>query len=296
MKRGDIMEYKKIKEYFVGKNLGDNELVKFKRCFGYYEIPKYDPYLYLDYFDSKNPEDYMKGFPWHPHRGLETITYMIDGVMNHEDSLGNKGRIGPGALQWMRAGSGVLHTELPEEGEYFRGLQLWLNLKKEDKMKEPEYREIKADEVAVYQDEEKTVKIIAGEYKGKKGPIDLSYGSPVYLDVELKPNSKFTFVLGEGYNAFAFVIDGQVNFNYRSDRFIENAMGVLFEKEGDRIKANTKKEGGRFVLIGGIPYEEPIAWGGSIVMNTKEEITQAMKEYRNGTLVKNQSDFIKEKK
>lgn len=281
------MEYRKINQYIVGKKTLDGAGVNLKRCFGFYEIPDFDPYLLLDFFDSKNPDDYTKGFPWHPHRGLETITYIIKGAMYHEDSIGNSGRISDGDLQWMSAGSGVLHTEMPEAVEHMLGVQLWLNLSKKDKMKEPEYREIKAEEVKVYNDDEKTIKIIAGEYKDLKGPMVLPYADPVYLDIELKPNVEFSIEVKEGHNYFAFVVDGEANFNYRSNRFIEKGLGVLFEREGDRVKINTNDIGGRFILVGGIPYDEPISWGGPIVMNTKEEITQAFREYKEGTFVKN---------
>lgn len=281
---GDDM--RTIKEYFVGKNAVDGNGVRLKRCFGYYEIPKFDPFLLLDFFDSKNPEDYIKGFPWHPHRGISTITYLVSGEIEHQDSLGHKGLIKDGQCQWMNAGSGILHQEMPRASEHMLGSQIWLNLPREDKMQDPEYRDISEDMVRLVEEEGIQVRIIAGEYGGVKGPIILEKTRPIYLDISLDENTKFEYKVSEDLNIFAFVIQGEVNFNPKSERFIEKGVGVLYEMDGKKIGFNTGDEKGRVLLLAGKPLREEIAWGGPIVMNTKEELSQAFDELDKGTFIK----------
>lgn len=274
-----------IKEYFVGKKAVDGDGVKLKRCFGYYEIPRFDPYLLMDFFDSKDPSDYIKGFPWHPHRGISTITYLISGQIEHEDSMGNRGLISDGQCQWMEAGSGVLHQEMPLASDYMLGSQIWLNLAREDKMKEPAYREIDESMLGSFLAPGLEVKIIAGEYRGIKGPIILEKTRPIYLDIALDPKTSFEYEIDQDLNAFAFVVEGEVNFNPRSERYVEKGIGVLYEMEAGRIVFNTGRKPGRVLLLAGRPLREEIAWAGPIVMNSQEELDQAFRDLDSGNFI-----------
>jgi redox-sensitive bicupin YhaK (pirin superfamily) len=279
--------------------------VHLKRVFGFSEVPVFDPFLLLDDFRSDNPDHYVKGFPWHPHRGIETITYVLDGDVEHGDSLGNKGIISSGDVQWMTAGSGIIHQEMPkgdENGKMY-GFQLWANLPSRKKMMDPRYRDIANEQIPeVKLPNDTTIKIISGEVSGIKGPVQDIVIDPEYIDVTVPANSEFRHPTKQGHTVFAYIIDGQGYFcreknpftyevegrNYfdiQRDPFVGNGTIVLFD-DGDEIMVFTEEHKVRFLLISGKPIGEPVAWYGPIVMNTQEELRIAFEEYKQGTFIK----------
>jgi redox-sensitive bicupin YhaK (pirin superfamily) len=285
---------RRIKEILMSKPTVEGAGVHLKRAFGYYEVPRFDPFLLLDYFGSENPDDYLAGFPWHPHRGIETVTYMLHGSVEHGDSMGNKGVIESGDIQWMTAGSGIIHQEMPKKTRgRMRGLQLWVNLPASRKMMDPRYQEITADMVPeVGIGGGVRVKIIAGEFDGHTGPVREIVSDPRYLDVDLPPGASFEIPIRPGHRVFAFVLDGQGTFGEDSSNKVDEGNAVLFEDgEGIRAAASAKTSdaGFRFLLVSGKPIGEPVAWRGPIVMNTDEELLTAFEEYRRGTFIKNRS-------
>jgi len=280
--------------------------VKLRRAFGSGTTSEFDPFLLLDDFRNENPDDYRAGFPWHPHRGIETITYVLAGTVEHGDSLGNKGRMGPGDVQWMTAGSGILHQEMPQGDAQGRmhGFQLWANLPSSLKMTAPRYQDIPAIEIPDVVDDDGTrVRVICGDFWGKRGPVEGVAAEPRYLDVFVPPGKRKTLPVELGRHAFAYVFEGSGTFSDASKPF-----GVLTEKEtpagdtlvrertgnrslvvfdsGDEITVQAGDQGIRFLLVSGKPIEEPVAWYGPIVMNTKTELEQAVAELRNGTFIK----------
>ena len=276
---------RKIKRYFMGRRARDGAGVNLYRTFGYDEIPDFDPFLMMDFFDSTNPDDYTKGFPWHPHRGIETVTYLIHGEIQHGDSLGNKGVILDGDCQWMTAGSGILHQEMPKACPQMLGVQVWLNLAAKDKMTEPKYRDITKDMVPVYEEENFKVHIVAGTYGHKTSPMEAIETKPSFFDVELNSNSEFVYELDNDFNAYAFLVRGKANFNVDKEEYISYPNGVLLG-QGDRILVKTADESARFLLFSGKKLNEPVAWGGPIVMNTKAELNLAFKELNEGKFIK----------
>lgn len=270
----------------MGSPAVDGAGVSLIRTFGRNEIPDFDPFLMMDFFDSKDPNDYTRGFPWHPHRGIETITYLIKGAIEHEDSLGNKGRINAGDCQWMSAGSGILHQEMPQASDEMLGVQIWLNLSKADKMSDPKYRDITKDKIPVYESDDYKVHIIAGEFEGLKGELENITTKPSFFDVELKENSVFEYNIDPNYNAYAFLVRGKANFDEENEGMVSYPNGVLFT-QGDLIRVKTGNEGARFLLLTGKKLDEPVAWGGPVVMNTREELDLAFKQIREGTFIKN---------
>ncbi len=280
--------------------------VHLKRAFGFYELPMLDPFLLLDDFRSENPAEYKAGFPWHPHRGMETITYVLDGDVEHGDSMGNKGDISAGDVQWMTAGSGIIHQEMPKgncKGQMF-GFQLWANLPAQSKMMDPRYREVKHNDIPLITTTDGAkVKIICGEINGTQGPVKDIVTEPEYLDVSLPAGKTFTHTVKPHHNVFAYVIEGEGYFDPARTPFTHDAFGnnyfdmkppcscgdgslVLYEKNGNNIVISTDKNSVRFLLISGKPLNEPIAWYGPIVMNTHEELRRAFEEYQNGTFIK----------
>lgn len=277
--------------------------VHLKRAFGFHELPLLDPFLLLDDFRSENPSDYKAGFPWHPHRGIETITYVLEGDVEHGDSMGHKGDISSGEVQWMTAGSGIIHQEMPKgnsKGQML-GFQLWANLPSHSKMMDPRYRGIKKNEIPVVSMPDGTkVRIICGEINGVKGPVQDIMTNPEYMDVELLAGKSFTHVVKEGYTVFAYVIDGEAYFDHIRTPFTHDATGdnyfdmkspcpccdgslVLYKKNGTYVTITTHQHSARFLLISGKPLNEPIAWYGPIVMNTHEQLRQAFQEFQDGT-------------
>ena len=281
--------------------------VHLKRALGFSEVPLFDPFLLLDDFRSDNPERYLKGFPWHPHRGIETITYVLEGDVEHGDSLGNKGIIGSGDVQWMTAGSGIIHQEMPKgdrNGKMY-GFQLWANLPSRNKMMDPRYRDVKNKQIPeVTLPGGAILKVISGEVSGTKGPVRDIVIDPEVIDVTVPVYSEFRHPTKKGHTVFAYLIEGRgyfckernpftyevVGSNYfdlQRDSLVGNETIVLFD-DGDEILVSTEEQGVRFLLISGRPIGEPVAWYGPIVMNTNEELRIAFEEYRQGTFIKYQ--------
>lgn len=275
--------------------------VRLRRAFGYHQVPRLDPFLMLDSFGSGRREDYEAGFPWHPHRGIETITYMREGEVEHGDSMGNKGVIGPGGIQWMTAGSGIIHQEMPRGDAKGRnaGFQLWSNLPKRAKMMDPRYQELTGDQVPVVTTKSgATVRVVAGEVEGTKGPVTEILTEPDLLDVTLAPGSTFTHAVRPGHTAFAYVFEGGGFFDRERDALGEEAVQGSNTKrgvdetelvvwgDGDEVVVETEDKPVRFLFAAGRPLGEPIAWAGPIVMNTDAEVRLAFREFRQGTFVK----------
>jgi len=280
--------------------------VKLRRAFGFGTTDEFDPFLLLDDFRNENPEDYLAGFPWHPHRGIETITYVLAGEVSHGDSLGNRGTLGAGDVQWMTAGSGILHQEMPQGDARGRmhGFQLWANLPRSLKMTAPRYQDVVAREIPEVTDDDGTiVRIVCGDFAGKRGPVDGIAADPRYLDVSVPAGLRKTLKVETPRHAFAYVFEGSGTFRDASqpravmtDRVgpageevrdeIGNRSLVLFDR-GDEVTVQAGDAGIRFLLVSGKPLEEPVAWQGPIVMNTPEELRQAYAELRNGTFIKN---------
>lgn len=262
--------------------------VRLKRVFGYNEVPLFDPFLLFDDFRGYRPEDYTAGFPWHPHRGIETVTYLLSGEVEHGDSLGNSGIIGPGDVQWMTAGSGIIHQEMPrgDSGGKMEGFQLWVNLPASHKMMKPRYRDMKgADFPALELSGGGTVRIISGSFQGVDGPSEDLMAAPRYLDVRLPADGRAEFDVPRGDTVFAYVYFGGGFFGPGTGHLAENLTCLLFGT-GDRIDVRAGKEGLSFILCSGTPLGEPVAWGGPIVMNTQTELETAFDEFHNGTFIK----------
>ena len=277
---------RKIKSVFTGRHTIEGAGVRLKRIFGYYEVPIFDPFLLLDDFGSSDPAEYIAGFPWHPHRGIETVTYMIHGTVSHGDSLGNRGDIKDGQVQWMTAGSGIVHQEMPQkQNNLLRGLQLWVNLPSSYKMMEPRYQDIKdSDIIPVKEKNGIEVKVIAGIYKDVRGPVKEIICDPQYLDIWIPPKKVFNLKQKRENTVFAYIISGEGYFDSTQKKLKEGQLG-LFGK-GEEVEVRSEEDGLRFILISGKPIGEPIAWRGPIVMNTEEELDQAFDEYRNETFIK----------
>ena len=282
--------------------------VHLHRAFGFSNPSELDPFLLFDDFRNDDPAHFEKGFPWHPHRGIETITYVLSGEVDHADSLGNSGSLGAGDVQWMTAGSGILHQEMPRGNAtgQMHGFQLWANLPGDMKMTAPRYQDITAKDIPeILEDDGTRVKVIVGDFWGKNGPVDGIAADPQYLDIYVPPGVKKSFPVDTYKKAFAYIFQGTGLFDYAS-----KPVGVRLEKEvmgeevnirdlsgnrtlitfdaGDTITVQAGEEGIRFLLISGRPIEEPVAWHGPIVMNTREELMQAFQDLNNGTFIKPQ--------
>jgi len=261
--------------------------VHLKRAFGSADVPQFDPFLMLDDFHSDRPADYMAGFPWHPHRGIETVTYMISGEVEHGDSLGNKGVIRSGEVQWMTAGRGIIHQEMPhrQKGTLW-GLQLWVNLPASHKMMGPRYRDIRATDIPECRlGSGGIVKVVAGSFNGCRGPLGDLIGDPEYLDVSIPGGAEFAHAITKGHTVFAYILEGEGRFAPGQEKAIPAESLVLYG-DGDKVSIKAEKAGLRFLLISGRPLGEPVTWRGPIVMNTEEELAVAFSEYRNGTFIK----------
>lgn len=274
------MKLRKIDNVYDPLPASDGAGVKLLRAIGQPALGVFDPFLLLDEFGSDKADDYIGGFPSHPHRGFETVTYMLDGVMHHKDSTGAEGDLIPGAVQWMTAGRGVIHSEMPRQKEgRMWGFQLWVNLPAAKKMSAPRYQNIPPEDIPVVRRNDGTiVKVIAGEVDGSRGPVDGIAVEPTYIDVTLPPGAGFSFPVPEGHNVFVYILDGEVGFG---DTKVGVSKLATFGA-GDEIEGTGGADGGRFLLIAGRPLDEPIARGGPFVMNTKEEINQAISDYQNG--------------
>jgi len=262
--------------------------VRLKRVFGFTGVQDVDPFLLLDHFGSNDPQDYRKGFPWHPHRGIETITYVLSGNVEHADSMGNKGTISSGDVQWMTAGSGIIHQEMPEgdAAGAMWGFQLWANLPASSKMMHPRYQEVKSTEIPeVSADNGVRIKVVAGDVGGTKGPVRDIVIDPEYLDVSLPAKSEFVHPTKPGHTVFAYAFEGEGYFDVHKKHLLPSEHLVLYD-DGEQVVITTDDEPVRFLLVSGKPIGEPVAWYGPIVMNTQEELHIALEEYRNGTFIK----------
>jgi len=280
--------------------------VKLRRAFGFGETAETDPFLLLDDFRNDRPQDYLAGFPWHPHRGIETITYVLSGTVEHGDSLGNRGILGSGDVQWMTAGRGIMHQEMPQGDKQGRmhGFQLWANLPSSLKMTAPRYQDIKHAEIPEVVDDDGTrVRVVCGEFWGKRGPVEGVAADPQYLDVFVPPGLRKTLKVETERRAFAYVFEGSGSFRAASqpqgvltehqvdgnDVVVRETVGdrslVLFDS-GDEVTVQAGEQGIRFLLVSGKPIQEPVAWYGPIVMNTQAELKQAVAELREGTFIK----------
>jgi redox-sensitive bicupin YhaK (pirin superfamily) len=283
-----MVQVRRVRQVFLAKETIEGAGVRLHRAFGYNEVPLFDPFLMLDDFRAwDNPDDYMAGFPWHPHRGIETVTYMWEGKVEHGDSMGNSGSVNGGDIQWMTAGSGIIHQEMPKPVDgRMGGFQLWVNLPRSRKMMDPRYQEIKGEEVPVISPSPGvSVKVICGEIHGVKGPVRDIVIDPLYLDVTIGPGNEFTCPVRKGYTAAAYVTKGAGSFEYASGSRVKNRDMLLFG-DGDLVSAVSFDSSFRFLLFAGTPLKEPVAWGGPIVMNTQEELRQAFMEFRDGTFIK----------
>jgi redox-sensitive bicupin YhaK (pirin superfamily) len=270
--------------------------VHLRRGFGFGDTAETDPFLLFDDFRNDTPENYVAGFPWHPHRGIETITYVLAGTVAHGDSLGNQGSLGAGDVQWMTAGSGIVHQEMPKgdaEGR-MHGFQLWGNLPASLKMTAPRYQDVKATEIPVIVDDDGTaVRVVCGSFWGQRGPVEGIAAEPIYIDVSLPPGKKRTLPVETTRHAFSYVFAGAGRFGNASDpgpvktdgQAAANHSLVLFDR-GDEVEVEAGPEGMRFLLVSGKPLGEPVAWHGPIVMNTQEELQQAFAELQRGTFLK----------
>jgi redox-sensitive bicupin YhaK (pirin superfamily) len=281
--------------------------VKLHRGFGFGDTTEFDPFLLFDDFRNDRPADFLKGFPWHPHRGIETITYVLAGEVAHGDSLGNSGTLGSGDVQWMTAGSGIIHQEMPKGDPQGRmhGFQLWANLPASLKMTTPRYQDVSARDIPAVTDDDGThVRVVCGEFWGRRGPVEGIAADPSYLDISVPPNARKTLPVEVSRHAFAYVFAGSGTFRDASrpravltdntgtstdDNAVYNDARdrslVVFDR-GDEVTVQAGPEGIRFLLVSGRPLEEPVAWYGPIVMNTKAELQQALEEFRNGTFIK----------
>ena len=263
----------------------DGAGVKLKRSIGTHLIDYHDPFLMLDEFGSENKDDYIGGFPAHPHRGIETVTYMLSGEFEHEDSTGAKGVMSPGDVQWMKTGSGVIHSEMPAmtDGK-LHGFQLWLNMPAKYKMNKPEYIYIDAKKMQIYKDNEKKINVIAGKYRGAEGPVKGHNVEPVYLDIDIEKDKEFNFNLPSTHNSLIYLIEGEIKVGDKNHDEVKDSTLIILTR-GEKLKVSSLSKA-KFLLISGKPIGEPIARGGPFVMNTKAEILQAVQDYHNGTFVK----------
>jgi len=263
----------------------DGAGVKLKRSIGTHLIDYHDPFLMLDEFGSENKDDYIGGFPPHPHRGIETVTYMLSGEFEHEDSTGAKGRMSSGDVQWMKTGGGIIHSEMPAmtEGK-LHGFQLWVNMPAKYKMNKPEYIYIDAEQMQIHKDKEKKIKIIAGKFNEIEGPVKGHNVEPVYFDVEIEKDKEFNFELPPTHNSLIYLIEGKIKIGEEDHNQVKDSTLIILTK-GQKLKVSGLTKA-RFLLISGKPIGEPIARGGPFVMNTKEEILKAVQDYQNGTFVR----------
>jgi hypothetical protein len=300
------MSIRPVRRIIESKPTMEGAGVKLRRAFGFGDTSELDPFLLFDDFRNDRPDDYSAGFPWHPHRGIETITYVLAGSVDHGDSLGNRGSMGAGDVQWMTAGRGIMHQEMPHGDPQGRmhGFQLWANLPSALKMTAPRYQDVKSAEIPEIVDDDGTrVRVVCGDFWGRKGPVEGVAADPRYLDVWVPAGHRKTLPVETGRHAFAYVFEGSGSFRSASQPFgvltekgvngaetlIRESTGnrslVLFDS-GDEVTVQAGDEGIRFLLVSGKPIEEPVAWYGPIVMNTQAELQNAVAELRNGTFIK----------
>lgn len=280
------METREISKILESRPTIEGAGVHLKRAFGYNEVPLLDPFLLLDNFHSDKPGDYIAGFPWHPHRGIETVTYMLHGKVRHGDSMGNQGVIGPGDVQWMTAGSGIIHEEMPQSSNLLWGFQLWINLPSSHKMMDPRYQEVKREQIPEVTLGKAKIRVLCGEVAGVRGPVRDIMMDPQYLDVTIPPREEFKLPVKKGHTLFAYVLAGNGHFGSESSSV--GAEKLLIFGDGDMFKVRSD-DSLRFLLVSGKPIGEPVAWYAPVVMNTQEELDIAFQEYRNGNFIKKRS-------
>lgn len=265
--------------------------VHLRRAFGHGQHELFDPFLMLDDFRGDHPSQYEAGFPWHPHRGIETITYALEGEIDHGDSLGNAGTIGPGDVQWMTAGSGIIHQEMPRGDERGRmgGFQLWANLPASDKMTDPRYRGVEALEIPVVAAEGATVRVVCGTVGDVSGPVGDIVIEPEYLDVTIEPGASWEHPTVAGHTVFAYLFEGAARFGTTGEAVSAGHGTLVLLGDGDTVQVRADADGARFLLVSGKPLRESVAWGGPIVMNTREELRQAFREIDEGTFIKHEA-------
>ena len=274
-----------IKKIVKSVETSDGAGVKLKRSIGTPEAEYIDPFLMLDEFGSENKDDYIAGFPPHPHRGIETVTYMLEGEFQHEDSIGSKGKMRSGDVQWMKSGRGIIHSEMPAmSGGKLLGFQLWINMPAKLKMNKPEYHYIKNNELGFYKDNEKIVKIIAGKFKNQKGPEKNHNVEPIFLHVVLNKNKEFNMDLPNGHNSFIYLLNGELKIGRKEHQKTKNSTLILLNNGSNLVVKSMERS--EFLIIAGKPIGETIARGGPFVMNTKEEIIQAVEDYKSGKFAK----------
>ena len=273
-----------VKKIINPISASDGAGVKLKRSIGV-EPNYFDPFLMLDEFGSDKKDDYIGGFPAHPHRGIETVTYMLKGEFEHEDSTGAKGRMKPGDVQWMKTGSGIIHSEMPAMSEgKLHGFQLWINMPAKFKMNKPDYIYIDSDKMQIHNDAEKKVKVISGKFKNAEGPVKGHNVEPIYFDIELKKDKDLKFELPSTHNSFIYLIDGEIKIGQQTHIKIKDSTLILLTR-GEKLQVSALSNA-KFLLVSGKPIGEQIARGGPFVMNTKAEVLQAVQDYHNGTFVK----------
>lgn len=278
------MKQREVIKIVKGSHHVDGAGVNLTRVIGIRDVTDFDPFLMFDAFDSTNPADYVKGFPWHPHRGIETVTYLIGGSFEHSDSLGNKGLLDSGDCQWMTAGSGIIHQEMPKASERMLGAQLWINLPQKDKMTHPQYNDIKVESIPIIKEGETEIRIIAGKYNGTKGAMQGKFVDATYLDVKMEANSEFKLQTKEEDTVFAYLVLGEGFFGTYS-KPVSNQSAALFSA-GEELIIKSSEKGIRMLVLMGKPLKEPISWGGPIVMNSRNELETAFDELDNGTFIK----------
>lgn len=278
---------KRIAEIFKTQRVTEGAGVRLRRGFGNAEVPRFDPFLLFDDFSGAEPADYMAGFPWHPHRGIETVTYILDGSVRHRDSMGNEGVIGKGDLQWMNAGSGIIHEEMPEGANGIKGFQLWVNLPKDAKMSTPNYQDIHMKAVPeVGLAGGGRIKVIAGEIEQTAGPVKDIVASPMYLDVKLTPEERFMFPVVPTNTTFVYLIEGELGTGVSGSIIYDKGTILLYAREGDKVELKAGSSGAHFLLVSGKPLNESVAWYGPIVMNTHDELRTAFRELEDGSFIK----------
>ena len=282
--KGAAMKFRTIKDAVTGHSTIDGAGVHLVRVLGSPTVKNFDPFLMLDAFDSRNPADYIKGFPMHPHRGIETFTYLMQGEIDHMDSLGNAGKIKDGCCQWMTAGSGILHQEMPQASDRILGLQLWINLPRKNKMVEPKYRDINVDMVPRVEEDAAAVAVVTGRYKDVEGAVRGDYVDVRFLDVTLKPGHTWTVETKPSHTVFAYLVEGSCALTENNDML--SAKHAYLFTEGDAVALTGGPQGARLVLVSGEPLHEAVAWGGPIVMNSEEELREAFQELEDDTFIK----------
>lgn len=280
-------QIKSITSIFPARPTLEGAGVRLHRGFANAEVPRFDPFLLFDDFSSPNPADYLAGFPMHPHRGMETVTYILDGDVRHRDSIGNAGVIGRGDVQWMTSGSGIIHEEMPEGITGIKGFQLWVNLPKKDKMMRPRYQEVKNKSIPeISFGPHARVRLIAGHVGDTVGPVSDIMADPLYADITLERGKTIDFPATSGFTTFIYIFDGRVGFPKESSVSETSGSIVLFSREGDTVSLAAGGAGARFLLVSGQPLGEPVAWHGPIVMNTENEIETAFHELQTGGFIK----------